>query len=279
MQTAKDSLAGREESARRRLLSLCWPEGERFCTKCAKPKPYELKSGRLRCGRCGYTFHDFTGRWLNTVNLSAAAWLALLELFAAEATIKETAAQLSLSYNTAYKAVTTVRMAILANSLDARKMLDPDSGLDLASPKAGERSNRGTVFGIIEQGGLVFADYLPDLDSETLLHFKVNFMLGTSRLGSVIYTERYRSYDSLVCCPGAEVEPEYFRGGQSAADPQGRSAPFWNYARKRLIKFHGITSQRFPLYIKELEFRYNHRNSSIMPLLAQYLCGLVPNFD
>ena len=34
---------------------------------------------------------------------------------------------------------------------------------------------------------------------------------------------------------------------------------FWSYAKERLIKFHGISKENFPLYLKEMEFRYNNR--------------------
>lgn len=34
---------------------------------------------------------------------------------------------------------------------------------------------------------------------------------------------------------------------------------FWSYAKERLMKYHGVGVRNFVLYIKELEFRYNHR--------------------
>lgn len=47
-------------------------------------------------------------------------------------------------------------------------------------------------------------------------------------------------------------------------------------ARRRCARY-GVSPQRFPLYLKELEFRYNHRHEDIFPRLVQYLCDLVPN--
>jgi len=52
---------------------------------------------------------------------------------------------------------------------------------------------------------------------------------------------------------------------------------FWSYAKERLIKFHGISKEKFPLYLKEMEFRYNNRDKSIFNLIAQNLCNLVPD--
>jgi transposase len=47
---------------------------------------------------------------------------------------------------------------------------------------------------------------------------------------------------------------------------------FWSWAKERLIKHHGVSKDNFPLYLKELEFRYNHNNSTIY-----YEIGLNPD--
>jgi transposase len=47
---------------------------------------------------------------------------------------------------------------------------------------------------------------------------------------------------------------------------------FWSYTKERLIKFHGVSQHRIPLYLKEMEFRYNHRNGNKM---FKTLCSLL----
>ncbi|MCX7927633.1 MAG: hypothetical protein N2606_05805 [Candidatus Omnitrophica bacterium] len=47
---------------------------------------------------------------------------------------------------------------------------------------------------------------------------------------------------------------------------------------EKLIKFHGLSKERLPLYLKELEFRYNHRyHKDIFDLLVSYFCNFVLN--
>jgi transposase len=46
---------------------------------------------------------------------------------------------------------------------------------------------------------------------------------------------------------------------------------FWSWAKERLMNHHGISKARFPLYIKELEFRYNHRTDDLFDLIANCL--------
>ncbi len=50
---------------------------------------------------------------------------------------------------------------------------------------------------------------------------------------------------------------------------------FWSYAKERLIKHHGISPEKFPLYIKEQEFRYNHKEEDIFEILLNYTTDLV----
>lgn len=282
METAFINMPDPEAEARNFLVDLCWPDGERSCVKCGAQSPYVLKTGRLRCSKCGYTFHDFSRRWINNGNLTCGSWLRLIRLFADERTIKAIAGELGISYNTAYKAVSTLRRAILAHALDANILLNSERGPDLSirtkDKAGGDAAKPGPVFGIIEERGYVFADYLPDFNAETILHFKLNFKLRTVRMGGMVFTDRYRNYSTLVCYPGNEIEGEYF-GSEDSPAPFGSESGFWAYARKRITKFHGITKQHFPFYLKELEFRYNHRHQSIMPILAQYVCDLVPKFD
>jgi transposase len=52
---------------------------------------------------------------------------------------------------------------------------------------------------------------------------------------------------------------------------------FWSYAKERLAKHHGASPKKFPLYIKEQEFRYNNRDKDIFEILLNYVTGLVPN--
>jgi transposase len=50
---------------------------------------------------------------------------------------------------------------------------------------------------------------------------------------------------------------------------------FWCYAKESMNKFHGVSKEKFPLYLKEMEFRYNHRHEPIFNTLVRYLCDLI----
>jgi transposase len=80
--------------------------------------------------------------------------------------------------------------------------------------------------------------------------------------GSLIYTDKFKSYDSLVVY-GFKHE----RIDKSVKFANGRVyingiEGFWSYAKERLLRFHGVSKANFIYYPKELEFRYNFRDTS-----------------
>ena len=46
---------------------------------------------------------------------------------------------------------------------------------------------------------------------------------------------------------------------------------FWSYTKRRLQQFTGISKTQFFLFLKESEFRFNHRNESLHRLLLKLL--------
>jgi transposase len=275
-----------EESARKFFERRAWPGGLPVCPRCAGTKAYALAEGRVRCAGCRYTFHAATGRFAGLAGLSPRQWLRLLALFAAEETSHAMAAALGLAYNTAYKAATVVRLSILSASLDGRDILKSPLGAELGSAARALRPAGPDeplavvpVFGILERGGLVFIDYLPNLAPEDLLHFNRNFSLPLSRLGSIVYSDRYLRYDALVACGSDLLTRRLVEVAGRAPSVDPRQTGFWPYARERLVRFHGVTAGKFPLYLKELEFRYNHRDDDIMPILLDYIVSIVPDLN
>lgn len=271
-----------ESSARRYLLGFCLKNHQRFCPKCKARKLYRLSDGRRRCSRCGYTFHDFSGRWINRGGLSPGQWLRLVKLFELELSTRKIAYQLGLSYNTVYKAVTTIRLAILSHADDADILLGGEVELDEAyfgGRRKGRRgrgaANKIPVFGILEREGSVSVEVVPNVKAETVLGLTVKKV----RRGSIVYTDRYQIYDSLMFCGYRHLKIDHGKRFAKGRVYINGLEGFWSYAKQRLMKHHGISKERFPLYLKELEFRYNHRHEDIFPILVNYLCDFVPNLE
>ncbi|MFW5836716.1 MAG: transposase, partial [Desulfovibrionaceae bacterium] len=134
------------------------------------------------------------------------------------------------------------------------------------------------VFGILEQCGWAFADLMPGFQSDTIFHFHLNFHLPLAKSGNIVYSGRYRHYATLVTCVDSHSLFPVARGSEKPAVMEDEFF-FWSWARRRLKRYKGVTSCRFPLYLKEMEFRYNHRDQDILPLVLERVCSLVPELD
>ena len=271
--------------ARKLLGPWLWPSGGRYCPRCGYGVVYDLSDGRLRCGDCRYTFTTFNGRWINTGNLDAADWLFLTRLFVEGLNANQASEVIGMSYNAVFKAFTAMRFAILARGIDAPQMFGAETGLSQYIrnkrirflPRTAQIDN-SPVFGIIERNGWIFTDIIVGYQYETLFHLNLSFHLHLARAGNIVYTGRFRQYQTLLSCTDKATS---FPMIHPAQQPEIETDPktFWCYALERLKLYKGITSTRFPLYLKEIEFRYNYARRGLMPLLLERLCDPVPEMD
>ena len=267
-----------EQRARSYLTKNCRKNGRRFCPRCLTQKLYKLSSGRHRCARCKYSFHDFSGRWINRGRLSCVQWLSLIKLFELELSVRKMSEQMSLAYNTVYQAVRTIRCSILAHADDAFQLMGGEIELDECYFGGRRKGHRGRgaagkvpVFGILERNGKVQVTVVPNVTAETLIGLTVK----TVRRGSIVYTDKFHSYDSLMFCGYRHLKIDHGKRFSSGKVYINGLEGFWSWAKERLIKHHGVSKEMFPLYLKELEFRYNHRDSDLFELVTRYLCDLV----
>ena len=214
--------------------------------------------------------------------MSAVQWLWIIKLFELEVSVRKMALQLSLSYRSVYAAVTAIRMAILSHAEDAKSLLGGEIELDEAYFGGRRKGKRGRgaagkvpVFGILERDGQVHVSVVQDVSAATLLKLTVKKV----RRGSVVYTDRFGSYDSLMFCGYRHLKIDHQKLFSSGRVYINGLEGFWSWAKERLMKHHGVSKARFPLYLKELEFRYNHRTGDLFDQVANYLCDLVPKRD
>ena len=268
-----------ENRARLYFKKNCWQNRHVFCTTCRSYKIYRIPDKKYRCKRCGYKFHDFTGRWLNRVKISYKKWLWIIKLFELDVSARKIAQQVQLSYPTVLKAVTIIRIAIVANTKDAQDLLNGEIELDesyFGGRRKGKRGrgayNKVPVFGILERNGTVLVEVVKDVTAESLLSMTIK----TVRRGSIVYTDKFRSYNALMFCGYRHLKVDHRKRFSTGKVYINGLEGFWGYAKERIMKFHGVSKEKFPLYLKEMEFRYNNRNKDIFPLLVKNLCSTVP---
>ena len=162
MLTTYYDLISNENKARKYLLVKCFKNHQRFCPRCNSRKLYKLSDERCRCSRCEYTFHDFSGRWINRGRLSCVQWLSLIKLFELEVSVRKMFRQMSLSYRAVYRAVSAIRLSILSHAKDAEGLLDGEIEINESYFGGRRKGKRGRgaagkvpVFGILKRNGVV----------------------------------------------------------------------------------------------------------------------------
>ena len=196
-------------------------------------------------------------------------WLRIVKLF-----------ELELPYYKVFKALMTIRYAILCHAADANELLmSGEIELDESYFGGHRKGNRGRgaagkvpVFGILTRGGKAYVEVVPNVQAKTLLGITVKKV----RRGSVVYTDKYKTYDSLMCCGYRHLNVDHSSRFCDGKVHINGLEGFWSWAKERLFKHHGVSAKNFPLYLKELEFRYNHRDESIFESLVGFLSDLVP---
>jgi transposase len=203
----------------------------------------------------------------------------VIKLFELDLSARKIAEQVGFSYPTVLKAVTIIRLSLMANSPD-HDLFGGEIELDEAYFGGKRKGKRGRgaaakvpVFGILERDGVVKVEAVKDVTAKTLLSLTIK----TVRRGSIVYTDKYRSYDSLMFCGYRHLKINHKKRFATGKVYINGIEGFWSYAKERLIKHHGVSKEKFPLYLKEMEFRYNHRNDNFFFLITKNLVNLVPD--
>jgi len=125
---------------------------------------------------------------------------------------------------------------------------------------------------------MVQVEVLKDVSARSLLNMTVKKV----RRGSIVYTDKFRGYDALMFCGYRHLRIDHQKVFSSGKVYINGLEGFWSYAKERLIKHHGVSFKKFPLYLpdrprKEMEFRYNHSNKDIFEILTENVCNFVPD--
>lgn len=246
------------------------------CPFCGKKRFYMMDRKRIRCKKCKKD-HDFLkDTYFGNLRIGYSKWLMLIKLFELEVSARKAGIQLGLSYPAVHKAFDTIRHSITHKLVD--KELRGEIEADESYFGGKRKGNRGRgaagktiVYGILERGGKVSVSVVKDVSAESLL----NETIKKVRRGSIVYTDKWKGYDSLMFCGYKHLNINHkYRFKLGKVYINGVEG-FWSFAKERLIKHHGISRHKFLYYIKEMEWRYNNRDKNLFELVVDYMLGVV----
>ena len=125
------------------------------------------------------------------------------------------------------------------------------------------------VFGLLQRGGKVYTEIVPDCARKTLQAI----IRGKVEPESIIHSDSWRGYNGLVDL-GYKKHYRVHHGNNEFAKGKKHIngiESFWSFAKRRLMKFHGIPKTTFYFHLKDCEFRFNYRNQDIYKLMLKLL--------
>jgi transposase len=191
--------------------------------------------------------------------------------------------QTGVSYPTAHKAFMLLRRAILATAEPElfRQEVEADKsyfGPRKATRGRGLTTGRGTpfktpVFGILERQGHVQVTVVPNCSATTLRDQTLRWV----KRGTLVYTDRWKGYDTLTFCGYRHLRVDHQRHFSREKVHINGLEGFWSYAKSKFLKHHGVSPAKFPLYLYEWQFRYNHRHENLFNHFLAESLKVLPN--
>jgi len=131
---------------------------------------------------------------------------------------------------------------------------------------------KSIVFGLLERDGRVYTKVVENVTAEELMHH----IRAKTRKGSVYYTDAFRGYQSLK----RYGKHHTVNHSKSLVDKKTKNhingiEGFWSYAKHILYNYRGVSKYYFPMYLKEIEYRFNHRGENLFKLFITLYFGYV----
>ena len=230
------------------------------CPRCGSKKFWSLSTGQIRCSKCGLTRKVSRNLWKRR-HISPYWKGRLIEYFCLGVPAFRLRFQIPLSQLPIQRCLKMIREPIYQDNIKDLKPLSGEIEMDetlFGGRRPGKRgwgaSGKNIVFGIYQRNGETMQPYIT----------------GYTKAGSLYYTDDWFAYAFLP------VRGNHVVVLKEKGIPKGRNhingiEGFWSFAKHWLYHYRGISSVYFPLYLKEVEWRFNHRNENLVILLRRLL--------
>ena len=232
----------------------------RKCIFCDKYGLYKLKDKRVKCKHCK--------KYYSLIKLRKD--LEILYYFYLEVSAKKTSNEMDLGYGVVHRKFMQFRKLIADYCNKEARKLNGELELDesyFGGRRKGKRgrgaNNKAIAFGILERKGKIHTIIVPNVKEDTLM----DAIKQKTKKGSVFYTDGFKSYNSLQLY-GKHNVIDHKKDLVKGKNHINGIESFWAYAKERFHKYHGINKKNYPFYVKEMEFRFNHRNENVYKLLV-----------
>lgn len=237
------------------------------CSKCKKASRWSRVTNEksYACQFCGHHMYPMAGTIFENSSTPLGLWFYGIFLFAKSrngVSAKELQRQLGVTYKTAWRMGHKIReyMAAVDGDATLSGIVEVDETY-VGGYERGAQGGKGkaVVFGMLERGGDVVTEVVPDQKTKTLVPHIVEHV----EHGSEVHTDEHRGYSILsetedykhrtVDHSRKEYVGDY---GQTTNSIEG----YFSQLKRAINGTHvHLSPQHLEKYAKEIEYRYNRR--------------------
>ena len=272
-------LASSDKKSRAYFRHKRW-SGKRQCPRCKYRLLYYLPSHRYACKHCKYNFGEFTGTLSRIKNTSKSCCASFILVYSRGTSI-QIRFYVQINLATIERTFRIFRQAIYDTSLHELNVLKLSGMIEVDEALFGghRRGKRGwgsegksLVFGIYQRNGKVITFPISEKHDTLIPLIKQH-----TKKGFLYYTDDYTAYAALnlmgkhhIIAHGGD---EYVR--EDTTHINGIEG-FWSYVKVWLFHYRGVPKQYFHLYLKEIEFRFNNRQTAVYQMVANMITKTAP---
>lgn len=279
-----------DESCLTHLFNVRFGQGF-ACPSCERPSNwYRIKAERAySCQWCGHHLHPTVGTPFEQTRTPLQLWFYAIHLFTTTrhgVSAKELQRQLGVTYKTAWRMGQLIRQHMADVDGDEpiggfTKQVEIDETFVGGKEEGkGSTKNKTIVFGMMERGGDITVEVVPNRRRATLLPI----VRDTVKPHTIIHTDEHHAYGALATMGYYHETVNHNRGeyvslrGSTVNGIEG----FWRHLKCSIAGTHISVSPKYlGRYAKEFEFRFNRRNeaASMFPELISTFAPLPPKCD
>lgn len=239
------------------------------CPQCGFKETWKVSDGRRKCKKCYKLFRPKPLKF----RLSWYQINHLIEYFCLGVPVYRLKLVTPVSRQTIAKFFRFLRQLIYDELIKELEELSGEIEIDetmFGGKRKGKRGwgafGKNMVFGMYKRNGRVLTFPIPNRSRQTL----TDLIFKHTKAGSLCYTDEWHAYTHLSIIHNHVVVRKE-KGRPRGRDHINGIEGFWSYAKHWLYQYRGVQTEYFHLYLKEIEWRFNHRNDNLIQLVKRYI--------